>query len=149
MKHWSWSTVSFPLPPFFFKKGEIFIFLNQIPTSRYTVDVDHYVTQHIERYQLLDLILSYRAEKSKYLKIWSQGQFWDFTFFGFSILTLYIADSNLIPIQWLTCNSIKGAWSDFSNGNFYSNDSSSHKISRFQKSVKSVKLFWCKKSLRI
>ena len=41
-----------------------------------------YVTQHIKRYQLLkDSILSYKCAKSKYLKMWSQGWFWDFTLF--------------------------------------------------------------------
>ena len=41
-----------------------------------------YLTQHIKSYQLSkSMILSYKGAKSKYLKIWSQGWFWDFTFF--------------------------------------------------------------------
>ncbi len=42
-----------------------------------------FVTQHIKRSQLSESsILSYTGAKSKYLKLWSQGWFWNFIFWN-------------------------------------------------------------------
>ncbi len=54
------------------------------------------VTQHIKRYQLLEnSVLSYECAKPEYLKIWSLGQFWDFTYFG-------IFNTNTYRLTWLS-----------------------------------------------
>ncbi len=73
-----------PLPPLHIPMAPMY--LRYVPSfSNRIIVVSQvscsFVMQHIERYQLLEnSSLSYWGAKSKYLKILSQGLFWDFTY---------------------------------------------------------------------